>query len=173
MNCRAGLEVNVLVQQTEFDSARTHDVTPVRRFIASDETKDRALTGAVAAHKSDVLTRIYLQRCASQDVLNAVRFVDIGKSEQHRKHSGTENRSRGYFPAPASYSAFTVFIYFGDAAGFTETGELVDAGPVPVEAAGLAAGACVGACAGCDPVAFAEAGRKPRLPGLLSISVAR
>ena len=77
MNRRTRFEVNVLVQQTEFHSARTHDVTTIGRFIASDETKDRALTGAVTAYKSDVLTRIYLQRCASQDVLNAVRFVNL------------------------------------------------------------------------------------------------
>ena len=59
------------------------------------------------------------------------------------------------------------------AAGFTETGELVEAGVVEVVAAGLAAGACVGAWVGCELVAFAAAGRKPRLPGLLSISAAR
>jgi hypothetical protein len=61
MNRRTGLEVNVLVQQTEFHSARAHDVTTICRFITSDETKDRTLTGAVAAYKSDVLTRIDLQ----------------------------------------------------------------------------------------------------------------
>jgi len=83
MNCRAGLEVNMLVQQTEFHSARAHDVATICRFITSDETKDRALTGAVAAYKSDVLTRIDLQRCTSQDVLNAVRFVNLGKPKQH------------------------------------------------------------------------------------------
>ena len=66
-----------------------------------------------------------------------------------------------------------VKLYLGDAAGLTVTGELVDAGPVVVDAAGLAAGDCAGDCAGCDPVAFGEAGRKPRFPGLLSISAAR
>jgi len=72
MNSRAGLEVNVLVQQSEFHSARAHDVTTIGGFITSDETKDRALTGAIAAYKTDVLAGIDLQRRASQDVLNAV-----------------------------------------------------------------------------------------------------
>src|SRR5215208_4525669 len=59
-------------------------------------------------------------------------------------------------------------LYFGDAAGLTETGELVAAGLV---AAGLAAGCCVGA--GVEPVAASLAGRRPRLLGLLSMFVAR
>ena len=59
-------------------------------------------------------------------------------------------------------------LYLGEPAGFTETGELVDAGPL-VEAARLAAGDCVAG----EPVSFGEAGRKPRLLGLLSISAAR
>jgi hypothetical protein len=77
MNRRTRLEVNMLVQQSEFHSARAHDVTTIRGFIASDEAKDRALTGAVAAYQADVLARIYLQRRASQDILNAVRLMNI------------------------------------------------------------------------------------------------
>ena len=63
-------------------------------------------------------------------------------------------------------------LYLGEPAGFTETGELVDAGPL-MEAAGLAAGDCAGDCVAGEPVSFGEAGRKPRLLGLLSISAAR
>jgi hypothetical protein len=69
--------VNVLVQQTEFHSARAHDVTTIRRFITSDETKDRALTGAIAAYKANVLAGIHLHGGAAQDILNAVRFVYV------------------------------------------------------------------------------------------------
>jgi hypothetical protein len=69
--------VNVLVQQTQFDSARAHDVTTIRGFITSDETKDRALTGAVATYQPNVIARIHLQRRATQDVLDAVRFMNI------------------------------------------------------------------------------------------------
>ena len=63
-------------------------------------------------------------------------------------------------------------LYLGEPAGLTDTGELVDAGPLVV-AAGLAAGDCAGDCVAGEPVSFGEAGRKPRLPGLLSISAAR
>ena len=73
----------------------------------------------------------------------------------------------------APFLVLCVKLYLGEPAGFTETGELVDAGLVVVVAAGLAAGDCVGDCVVCEPVSFGEAGRKPRLPGLLSISVAR
>ena len=83
MNRRTRFEVNVLVQQTELHSTRPHDVATICRFITPDKSKDRALTGAIAAYKADVLTRIDLQRCASQDVLNAVRLINIRKPKQH------------------------------------------------------------------------------------------
>ncbi len=74
---RAGLEVNVLVQQAELHSARAHDVTTIRCLIPSDETEDRALAGPVAADEPDVFTRIHLQRSAAQDILGAVGFIDF------------------------------------------------------------------------------------------------
>jgi hypothetical protein len=77
VNGRTGFEVNVLVQQTKFHSTRTHNITTIRGFITSDETKDRALAGAVAAYQANVLTRIYLKRRAAQDILNTVRFMNI------------------------------------------------------------------------------------------------
>jgi hypothetical protein len=77
VNCRTGFEVNVLVQQTELQAARAYDVTTIRRFITSDKTKDRALTGAVPAYQAGVLTGIDLHGRASQHVLNAVRFMNI------------------------------------------------------------------------------------------------
>jgi hypothetical protein len=77
VNRRTGLEVNMLVQQTQLHAARTHHITTIRGFITSDETKDRALTGAIAAYQSNVLARIHLQRRAAQDVLNAVRFMNL------------------------------------------------------------------------------------------------
>src|ERR1700754_4633061 len=61
MNRRTGLEVNVLIQQTQFHSTSAHNISTIRRFITSDETKDRALTGAIAAYEPNVLTRIHLQ----------------------------------------------------------------------------------------------------------------
>jgi hypothetical protein len=77
VNRRAGLEVNVLVQQAQLHSARAHHVATIRCLITSDETKDRALAGAVSAYQSDVFARIHLQRRAAQDVLNAVRLMNI------------------------------------------------------------------------------------------------
>jgi hypothetical protein len=77
MDRRAGLEVNVLVQQAEFHATGTHDVAAIRCLIASDETKDRALSGAVAADKTDVFTGIHLQCGATQNVLSAVGFVNF------------------------------------------------------------------------------------------------
>ena len=77
MDRRSGLEVDVLVQQAELHSARTHDVTTIRCLIASDETEDRALAGAVAADEPDVFTGVHLQRGAAQDILSAVGFKNF------------------------------------------------------------------------------------------------
>jgi hypothetical protein len=77
MNRRTRFEVNVLVQQTKLHSTRAHDVTTIRRFITSDETKDRAFPGPVASYQAHVLTRIYLQRRTAQNILNTVRLMNI------------------------------------------------------------------------------------------------
>jgi hypothetical protein len=77
VNRRTRLEVNVLVQQTQLYSTSANDVATVCRVLASDETKDRALPGSIAAYKPDVLTRIYLQGCASEYVLSTVRLMNI------------------------------------------------------------------------------------------------
>jgi hypothetical protein len=75
VNSGAGFEVNVLVQQAEFDAARTHDVAAIRRLFTSDETEDRALACAVSTYKSDVFAGIDLQGRASQHVLNAIGLM--------------------------------------------------------------------------------------------------
>jgi hypothetical protein len=74
---RTGFEVNVLVQQAELDAPRTHDIAAIRRLVTSDETEDRTLAGAVSTYKSDVLSRIDLQRRASQHVLSAVGLMNF------------------------------------------------------------------------------------------------
>ena len=61
MDCRTGFEVDVLVQQAELHVTGADDVAAIRSVIASDETKDRALAGAIATDKSNVFARIYLQ----------------------------------------------------------------------------------------------------------------
>jgi hypothetical protein len=75
MDRRSRLEVNVLVQQTQLHAARANYVSAIRRLITSDETKDRALAGAVPTYKSDVFSRVHLQRRASQHILNAVGLM--------------------------------------------------------------------------------------------------
>jgi hypothetical protein len=57
---RSGFEMNVLVQEAQPKAARAHDVAPIRRLVAADETEDRALTGAVSTYKSDVFSGINL-----------------------------------------------------------------------------------------------------------------
>jgi hypothetical protein len=75
MNCRARLEVDVLVQEAEPHAARTHDVAAIRRLVTADETEDRAFTSAVSTYKSDVFPGVHLQGRASQHVLNAVGLM--------------------------------------------------------------------------------------------------
>jgi hypothetical protein len=75
MDRRARLELNVLVQQAQLDAARADYVAAIRCLFASDETEDRALSGAVSTYKSYVFSRIHLQRSASQDILNTVGLM--------------------------------------------------------------------------------------------------
>lgn len=77
MDGRAGFEMYVLVQQPELYAARTHDIATIRGLVASDETEDRALAGAVSTDKSDVLSGIDLQGRASQHVLSAVGLMNF------------------------------------------------------------------------------------------------
>jgi hypothetical protein len=74
---RTRLEVDVLVQESELHATRAHDVATIRCLIASDETEDRALAGAVAADEPDVFTGVHLQRRAAQDILSAVGFINF------------------------------------------------------------------------------------------------
>ena len=77
VNRRARFEMNMLRQQAKLQAARAHDVAAVSRFFSGDETKDRRLAGAVATDQSDVLARIDLQRCAAQNVLRGIRFMNF------------------------------------------------------------------------------------------------
>jgi hypothetical protein len=75
VNSGTGFEVNVLVQQTESQAARTDDVAAIRRFVTSDEPKDRTLARAVSTYQPDVFPGIDLQGRASQHVVNAIGFM--------------------------------------------------------------------------------------------------
>jgi hypothetical protein len=67
--------MNMLVQQTQLQTARADHVTTIRCLVTADEPKDRALTRAVSADKSYVFSRIHLQRRTAQHVLNSVGLM--------------------------------------------------------------------------------------------------
>ena len=77
MDRRTGFEVDVLVQQAQSHATRAHDVAAIRRLVTTNETEDRAFTGAVSTYKSDVFSGIDLQRRAAQDVLRPIRLMYI------------------------------------------------------------------------------------------------
>ena len=77
MDCGSGLEVYVLVQEAQLNTSRTDHVATIRSLITSDKTEDRTLSRAVSAYKSYVFSRIYLQRRASQHILNAVGLMNF------------------------------------------------------------------------------------------------
>jgi hypothetical protein len=60
VNRRSLLEVNVLGEQTQFQSSRPHYFTAIRRLFAGDEAKDGCFAGAVSTDKPNVLARINL-----------------------------------------------------------------------------------------------------------------
>jgi hypothetical protein len=61
MNSGARFEFYMLVEKTKSNRFRSHHIAAIRSFISGDETKDGALSSAVATYKTDVLSRIYLQ----------------------------------------------------------------------------------------------------------------
>ena len=77
MDRRSGLEVYVLVQQAELNAARAHYVATIRCLITSDKTEDRTFSSAVSAYKSYVFSWVYLERRASQHILNAVGLMNF------------------------------------------------------------------------------------------------
>jgi len=87
---RARLEVNVLFEQAETNAARADNVAAVRRLFIGDEAEQSGLARAVAANKSDVLAGVDLQRRAAQDILRAVRLVNVGQSEKHKQLDAIE-----------------------------------------------------------------------------------
>lgn len=77
MNRRSRLEVYVLVQQSELNTARADDVATICGLVTSDKTEDRTLSRAVSTYKSYVFSWVYLQRRASQHILNAVGLMNF------------------------------------------------------------------------------------------------
>lgn len=77
MDRRSGLEVYVLVQQAQLNAACADYVATIRCLITSDKTEDRTFSGAVSAYKSCVFSWVYLERRASQHILNAVGLMNF------------------------------------------------------------------------------------------------
>ena len=72
-----GLELHVLSKQTEPHSACANDVAAIRRLLTADQPKYCGLAGPVATNEADVLAGIYLKRRSTEDILSAVRFVNV------------------------------------------------------------------------------------------------
>ena len=69
---RAGLKVNMLGQQSQTHAARANDVAAIGLlFVVVDESKIVVLPEPLC-HEAHVLTRIHLQRSATQNILRAV-----------------------------------------------------------------------------------------------------
>jgi hypothetical protein len=77
MNGGARFKVDMLGQQTEFDSSRSHYIAAISRFFTTCQAEDCRLTRPVASHQPDMLTRIDLQSGATQDVLRAVGLMNF------------------------------------------------------------------------------------------------
>jgi len=60
MHRRTGFEVYMLVQEAETKPTHAHDVASIRRLVATDETEDRALAGAVSTYQPYVFSGVYL-----------------------------------------------------------------------------------------------------------------
>jgi hypothetical protein len=77
MHGRAFLEMNMLRQKSETHAACAHNVSAIRRFFTAHQTEHGRLPRAVSPDESDVLARINLHGCAPQDILRAVRFMNV------------------------------------------------------------------------------------------------
>jgi enoyl-CoA hydratase/carnithine racemase len=77
------LEINMLGEQSEVESARTHHIAAIGRLFAADQAKQSGLARAVAPDETDMLARIDLERCAAQHILGTVRLMNIRETKQH------------------------------------------------------------------------------------------
>ena len=61
VNSRSFVEMNVLGQQSEFQSARAHHLAAIGRLLQIYQSKDRGLARAVATDQPHMLARIDLE----------------------------------------------------------------------------------------------------------------
>ncbi len=77
MHCGARLEMNMLREQAELQSACADNITAIRSLFTSDQTEDCGLARAVPADQAHMFAGINLQAGATQHVLRAVRFMNV------------------------------------------------------------------------------------------------
>ncbi len=77
MHRRSFFKMNMLRQQTKFQSARAHNFAVIGRLLAGHEAKNCCLAGAISTDQTHMLAGIDLQRRAAQNILNAVGFMNV------------------------------------------------------------------------------------------------
>src|SRR2546425_5015492 len=77
MHSRARVEVNMLREQSELESAGTHNFAAIRSLFFVYQAKNRRFAGAVTPYQTDMLTGVDLKRGAAQNVLRAEGFVNV------------------------------------------------------------------------------------------------
>src|SRR5258708_9962493 len=83
--------MNMLVQESQTQTSRTNHIASIGSLVTADKSKDRSFARAVSSYQADVLACVYLQRSAAQDILHAVRLMNLRKTKQHLSDS---HRSR-------------------------------------------------------------------------------
>ena len=69
--------MDVLGQQTEPHAASADNLSPIWWLFIVNQPKNGRLARSVPAYQANVLTGIYLQGYATQDILRAVRLVNF------------------------------------------------------------------------------------------------
>src|SRR5205814_1199122 len=77
------LGVEVLADVADRQRRGADDLAAVGLLLAQQELEERRLPRAVAAHEPDFFTGVVLPRDALQDVVRAVRLLDVVEAVEH------------------------------------------------------------------------------------------
>src|SRR5688572_33425512 len=77
VHCGARFKMHVLREESQLHSPRTHDIAAIRRLFTTDQPKNCRLASATPAHQTDMLAGIYLEGNAAQNIVRAVRFMNL------------------------------------------------------------------------------------------------
>jgi hypothetical protein len=80
------LGVEVLSDMAEGHVVRADDLPVIGLFLLQQEPEDGRFSGPVAADQTDVLAGIVLPRDALQDVVRAIRFLNVFKAIEHARY---------------------------------------------------------------------------------------